>query len=169
MGREPRDGGRSSHVGGLHLVALFEGAKGIIVLVAGCGLLSLIHRDLHGAAARLVMHLHLNPASRYPRIFLDLAERVDDGRLWALAGAALLYALARLVEATGLWLGKGWAQWFGLLTGGMYLPIELFEVMRGATWPKVTVLVVNLSVVCCLAFVMIADGRERGGENIPGK
>ena len=34
------------HHGGLRVVALFEGAKGALVLVAGFGLLSLIHEDV---------------------------------------------------------------------------------------------------------------------------
>lgn len=49
-----------------------------------------------------------------------------------------------MIEAVGLWLRKTWAQWFAILTGGMYIPLELFEVTRSATWPRVTVLVVNM-------------------------
>ena len=94
------------HYRGLHVVALFEGAKGVLVLVGGCGLLSFIHKDLHEAAMRLVEHVHLNPASHYPRIFLDLTERINDTRLWSLALAAAMYAVVRMIEAVGLWLRK---------------------------------------------------------------
>ena len=60
------------HNAGLRIVALFEGAKGVLVLAAGFGLLSLIHHDVQGMAEEVVRHFHLNPASRYPRIFLQL-------------------------------------------------------------------------------------------------
>ena len=139
-------------------MALFEGAKGLLVLLAGFGLLTFIHRDIHEAALRLVEHLHLNPASQYPRIFLDLLERVRDPQLWGLALAAAMYALVRLIEAVGLWLRKPWAEWFAVLTGGMYIPVELLEVSRSASWPRVTVLVVNLGVVSYLLFVMNRNG-----------
>ena len=43
---------KRSHSSGLHVVALFEGAKGLLVLLAGFGLLSFIHKDVHEAAAR---------------------------------------------------------------------------------------------------------------------
>lgn len=132
---------------GLRTVALFEGAKGALVLLAGFELLSFIHKDLHRAAIRLVEHLHFNPAKHYPRIFLDLTEHVTDSQLWAMAVAALIYSVVRFVEATGLWLGKKWAAWFGVLTGGMYIPIEIYEVTRGISWPNVTLLVVNIGVV----------------------
>jgi uncharacterized membrane protein (DUF2068 family) len=145
----------------LHVVALFEGAKGVVVLLAGFGLLSFIHKDLHGAAVRLVEHAHLNPASHYPRIFLDLTERITDARLWSLALGAATYAVVRLIEAVGLWLRKSWAEWFAILTGVLYIPIEIFEVARSVTWPRVTVLVVNLGVVGYLLLVLQRNGRKR--------
>jgi uncharacterized membrane protein (DUF2068 family) len=151
---------KNSHARGLHIVALFEGAKGLLVLIVGFGLLTFIHRDIHEAALRLVVHIHLNPASHYPRIFLDLTERIKDTKLWGMAIAAALYSVVRMVEAVGLWLRKSWAEWFAVLTGGMYIPIEIFEVARSVTWPRVTVLVVNVGVVSYLLFVLIRNGEK---------
>jgi uncharacterized membrane protein (DUF2068 family) len=148
------------HARGLHIVALFEGAKGLLVLIVGFGLLSFIHRDIHEAAVRLVKHIHLNPASHYPQIFLDLTERINDTNLWGIAIAATMYFVVRMVEATGLWLRKSWAEWFAVLTGGMYIPVEIFEVARSVTWPRVTVLAVNLGVVSYLLFVLIRNGEK---------
>jgi uncharacterized membrane protein (DUF2068 family) len=149
-------------IGGLHVVALFEGAKGILVLLAGFELLTFIHKDMHNAAVRLVEHLHFNPASHYPRIFLDLTEHISDSQLWAMASAALLYCIVRLVEAAGLWAGKKWAEWFGVLTGGVYIPIEIYEVARNASWPKISLLVVNSGVISYLVFVLIKNGKKGG-------
>lgn len=151
---------KNTHARGLHIVALFEGAKGLLVLVAGFGLLSFIHKDIHEAAVRLVKHVHLNPASHYPQIFIDLTEHINDTKLWSIAIAAVMYFIVRMVEAFGLWQRKSWAEWFAVLTGGMYIPVELFEVARSVTWPKVTVLVVNLGVVSYLLFVMIRNGAN---------
>lgn len=150
-----------AHSRGLHVVALFEGAKGLLVLLAGFELLSFIHKDIHEAAVRLVEHFHLNPASHYPRIFLDLTEHINDTNLWSMAAAAALYFVVRMIEAVGLWLRKSWAEWFAVLTGGMYIPIEIFEIARSVTWPRVTVLVVNLGVVSYLLFVLIKNGDKQ--------
>lgn len=154
---------RKTHARGLHIVALFEGAKGLLVLLVGFELLTFIHKDIHEAAMRLVEHFHLNPASHYPRVFLDLAERINDTKLWGMAMAAAMYFVVRMVEAVGLWLRKSWAEWFAVLAGGIYIPIEIFEVARSVTWPRVTVLVVNLGVVCYLLFVLIRNG-EKGAK-----
>ena len=136
---------------GLRIVAMFEAAKGIIVLLAGFGVLSFVHKDLHLAAMQLVRVLHFNPAKHYPSIFIDAADRVTDLQLWMLALSALVYSTVRLVEAYGLWKQLQWAQWFGLLSGAMYIPIEVFEVSRELNWPRITVLVVNVGVVAYLA------------------
>jgi uncharacterized membrane protein (DUF2068 family) len=149
---------------GLHVVAVFEAAKGMLVLLAGFGILTFIHKDVHRVAEELVRHLHLNPASHYPSIFLDAADRVTDLQLWALALSALIYAVVRLAEAYGLWKQLQWAEWFGLLTGGMYIPMEIFEVLRRASWPRITVLIVNLAIVGYLSYVLFRTRahRQRG-------
>ncbi len=149
--------------GTLRTIALLEGAKGLFVLLAGFGLLSLLHRDLHHAAAELVRNLHLNPAAHYPRIFLDLADRVTDGELWLLAGAALFYALLRLAEAYGLWQQQLWAEWFGVVSSGLYLPVEVYEVVVAFTWAKGVILAVNLCVVWFLARALRSGQPEEIG------
>ena len=56
---------------GLKMVAGIEAAKGVLVLAAGLGLFELMHRDVQAGAERLVRNFHFNPASHYPRVFLE--------------------------------------------------------------------------------------------------
>ena len=79
---------------GVRTVAVFEAAKGLLVLVAGFSLLSLVHHDVQHTAETIVRHLHLNPARHYPRVFIEAAGRVSNSRLWLLAGGAFAYSLA---------------------------------------------------------------------------
>lgn len=131
------------------------------MLLTGFGVLAFIHRDLHSGAEQLVRYFHLNPASRYPRIFIDLANHVTNGQLWLLALSALLYAVVRFVEAYGLWRERHWAEWLALVAGGIYIPIELFEITRGVSWPKATLLIVNLGIVVYLSVVLYQTRQER--------
>lgn len=146
---------------GLRAVAVYEAAKGALVLLAGFGLLSLMHRDLQTFAEQLVAHLHLNPAKGYPRIFLDAAANVTNARLWLLAGFALTYAGVRWVEAYGLWLGKRWAEWLAVASGGIYVPAEVYEITRGVNWTKILLLTVNVCIVAYLIYVLWRSKRER--------
>ena len=136
---------------GLRTVALFEAAKGALVLLAGFGVFALFHHDAQHAAEQLVRHFHLNLASRYPRIFLHLADEATPPHLYALAAAALGYATVRFVEAYGLWRERAWAEWFALVSSGIYLPIEMWELAKGITWPRATLFAVNLVIVAYLA------------------
>jgi|ERR1039457_349271 uncharacterized membrane protein (DUF2068 family) len=146
---------------GIEIIAIFEGAKGVIVLLAGCGLLLLLHKDLNQTASDLIRHLHMNPARKYPQIFLDLAGKVTDTNLWAMAFAAIIYSVVRFTEAVGLWLNRRWAEWFGLLSGSMYIPVEIFEVVRSATVLKISLLVINAFIVLYLLYIVLLRRKDR--------
>jgi uncharacterized membrane protein (DUF2068 family) len=144
-------------------VALIEAGKGAVVLLAGFGLLALIHEDVQVLAEILIRHLHLDAARKYPRIFLDAAAHMTDARLWLLAGLAMLYACARLVEAYGLWRGRRWAEWFALATASIYLPFEILAIIHRVTWIRVLALVVNAVVVGYMAYILAITRRTTTG------
>ncbi|MBO0859373.1 MAG: DUF2127 domain-containing protein [Chloracidobacterium sp.] len=154
---------------GLKAAALFEALKGLLVILAGCGLLALLHRDAQGFAERLVLHLHLNPARHYPRIFIAAAARLTDARIWMLATGAFAYSALRLTEAYGLWRARPWAEWIGIVSGGIYLPPEALELIRRPTALKAALLTANALLVTYLSLIRYRDSRElrrrrRGGD-----
>ena len=142
-------------------MALLEATKGALVLAAGAGLLALVHHDLQAIGELWVSHLHLNPASRYPRIFLELLGNVRDAQIWLLSLAALGYATVRFIEAYGLWRGRRWAEWFAVLSGGIYIPFELYELGAGISSLKLAALAINLAVVGYMALVLVRLERRR--------
>jgi uncharacterized membrane protein (DUF2068 family) len=144
----------------LRIVAVFELAKGALVLVAGLGLLAFVHRDVRDVADELVEHLHLNPASRVPEIFVALAERVASMDLWLLAIGAALYAALRLAEGYGLWYDREWAEWLGAASGLIYVPFELYALAKGVTPLKLATLGVNLLVVAVLSDALWRQRRR---------
>jgi uncharacterized membrane protein (DUF2068 family) len=145
------------------MVATFEAAKGVIVLAAGLGLFELMHRDVQAGAERLVRHLNLNPASHYPRVFIDASVWLDDAHLRLLAAGAFVYAAVRFVEAFGLWRARRWAEWFGAISGGIYLPLEIYKLWEAVTWPRATILTVNSIIVVYLVQVLLR------GRSVPPK
>ena len=134
----------------LRIVAVFEFAKGALVLVAGLGLLAFVHRDIRDVVEELLEHLHLDPASRVPEIFVALAERVASTDLWLLAIGATVYAAVRIAEGYGLWLDREWAEWLGAASALIYLPFEVYALAKGVTPLKLATLGINLLVVAVL-------------------
>jgi uncharacterized membrane protein (DUF2068 family) len=150
---------------GLKAVAIYEAAKGVLVLVAGFGVLALMGQDLQYYAEELVDHLHLNPAKGYPRIFIDAAANVSNGKLLMFAGFALAYAIVRWIEAYGLWRARRWAEWFAVLSGAIYVPAELFSLLHHATALKALLLAVNVGIVVYMMYVLWR--LERGRVKTP--
>ena len=140
----------------LRLVAIFEAAKGVVVFATAFAIFEFIHMDVQKAAEQLVSHFHLNPANRYPRIFLEIASRLDDTHLLALGLGALAYAVARLVEAYGLWYGRRWAWIFGIASAGLYIPIEVFELSKHVNWAEAILFLTNV-----LIMIFLLRGRAR--------
>lgn len=131
----------------IRVVAYFEAFKGVLVVVAASGLAAFIHRDLPGLAAMLIEHAHLNPASHYPRIFIDAASRLQDTRLVLLAVGAAAYATVRLIEAYGLYRERAWAEVFAAASGAVYMPIELYEWVVQPSWLRAVIFLINAAVV----------------------
>ncbi|HZE61220.1 MAG TPA: DUF2127 domain-containing protein [Burkholderiales bacterium] len=144
----------------MRVVALFEALKGTIVLVAGFGLARAIHGDVGEFAEHLVHRLHLNAAKRFPRIFLDLANNLSDGQLWTLAALALAYSIFRFAEAYGLWFERRWGEWIAALSGGIYVPVEIYELSRGYSTVKLAALVLNTLVVAYMCFLLLRRRRS---------
>jgi uncharacterized membrane protein (DUF2068 family) len=139
---------------GVRAVAALEAAKGVLVLAAGLGLLSLLHRDVQHFGDRIVHHFHLDPAKHYPHIFLKAAENLTDGRIMLLAAGAATYAVLRLVEAYGLWRDRRWAEWLSALSGAIYIPFEIAHLRHHPTWLSLSALVVNVLVVLLMCAVL---------------
>jgi len=146
---------------GMRAVALFEAAKGLLMLLAGFGAFRLLHRDARVLATELVGRFHLQADGKYSSIFIDLASHVTDQRVWLFAAFAGFYAAFRLLEAYGLWRERAWAEWLAVVSGGIYLPFEIYEVVAKFTLIRVGVLAGNLLVVVFIAMVLLKTRREK--------
>jgi len=144
----------------LRPIAIFEAFKGAIVLIAGFGLLSFLGRDNEEFAQQIIRHLQLNPAKHYPQIFITAMSRLNDSHLMAIAGFAALYAIIRFAEAYGLWYERRWAEWLAALSGGVYIPIEIYELMHRVTWLRAGALIINLIVVAYMVW-LLTESRRR--------
>jgi uncharacterized membrane protein (DUF2068 family) len=78
---------------------------------------------------------------------IDALNHLNDHTLRLLALAALLYSAMRFAEAYGLWRKRNWAEWFAILSGGVYLPVEIWELARHPSIVKAGLLATNAVVV----------------------
>jgi len=67
----------------------------------------------------------------------------------------------RFIEAYGLWRGWQWTKWFAVVSGGVYVPIELHSTFHHFTSTKLVVLTVNALVVAYLSFLLANERCDR--------
>jgi len=146
---------------GLRGIAIFEALKGVLVLLIGVWALTLMHKDMESVAARLLEALHVNPEGHLSRGVIHFAGHLTDKGLWIFILFVVVYSTIRFIEATGLWLEREWAEWFALLSGSMYIPVEIYRLVRRPDWIHWTILGVNVVIVLYLLWLRIEMHRIR--------
>jgi uncharacterized membrane protein (DUF2068 family) len=132
---------------GLRAIALFEAGKGVLALLLSAGLAWAGPASLKHAVDSLRRWLRLDPDGG-TRVLLDA---IGPGTLHMAIAIAALYGGMRVVEAWGLWRARAWASWLGCIGAALYLPFELYSLVRQPGWLTLAVLLVNLVVVAVLA------------------
>ena len=148
----------------IRAVAVIEAFKGAVVVLVATGLLALVHRDLHDLGVRLVEYTRLNPASKYPHIFLDAVSHIDQPHLLWLAAGASGYAAVRFVEAYGLFWQRAWAEWLAALSGGVYMPFEVAGLIRRPSALGAVVFLANVAVVAVMVWALTQRRRSPPGS-----
>ena len=155
-----------AHSKGVRTVATLEFSKGVIVVLAGLGVLSMRHRDIWGVAESLLEFFHVNPYRHYVGVFIGLVYRVSDIRMWKIAVVAAVYVILRLVEAYGLWYVKPWAEWLAIASGTIYIPFEIADLMHRITWFRVVVIVVNVGIVLYMLLLRLEAAKKHHARRI---
>jgi uncharacterized membrane protein (DUF2068 family) len=145
---------------GLRGIAIFEALKGLAALAIAIWVLTLLHKDMVRVAERLLEALHIGLDRHFAQRILRAAGRITDKNLWMFISVIVVYTSVRFTEAVGLWLEKEWAEWFALLSGALYMPYEIFELLRHATALKWGIFGTNLTIVVYMAW-LLNDSRKR--------
>lgn len=140
---------------GLRAVAILEASKGIMSLLVAFGVHALAGHNLRHLAELIVSRLHLNPASHLPSVFIDAASGLTDAKIMLFTIGAVVYSIIRLVEAYGLWRAQVWTEWFALVSGAIYIPFELYEIIFRTSILSFGAFIINIIVVGYMAYVIL--------------
>src|ERR1700686_3482026 len=144
----PSSATKSSHQAAqrrlLRLVASFEFAKGVFVLLIGLSAILLVHKDAWVIAESLLALLHISTDRHSAQVFLDFADNLTDARLWGAAELAFAYSALRFAEGYGLWKQRTWAEWLAFVSGTLLIPLEVRALLRGITFLRSAVFAINI-------------------------
>lgn len=147
----------------LRAIAVFKFLKAITLIAVGVGALRLLHKDVGDVLERWTEVLRIDPGGRFVSAALAKAAHLRPEQIKKLGLVSFLYAALFLVEGTGLWLGKLWAEWLTVIITSSLVPVEIYEVFRHPSWTKVAVLVINLTIVGYLIYRIRGHGSDSRG------
>src|SRR5271166_1566227 len=159
------------HHRGLRTVATIEATKGVLVLLVAFGFFEIIRHniDLDAVAGNLLYFFHVNPNLRISHVVMRMAERMMDADVLTVLTIATVYSSLRFIEAYGLWRQRVWAEWLAIVSCAVYLPFEIYNLIRRPTMVHWIFLLINISVVLYIAWVRWDDvtGRRANRHAAP--
>jgi uncharacterized membrane protein (DUF2068 family) len=141
----------------LILIGLFKLFKALLLIALGIGAIKLLHKDLSSTAMHWIQVLRVDPDNRLIHGVLVKIFRVTPKQLKELSVGTFLYAGVFLTEGLGLLLRKHWAEYFTIISTGLFIPLEIYELARHFTVLKLSVATVNVLIV----WYLVARVRSR--------
>ena len=141
---------------GLLLIGVFKLLKGLLLVAVGFGALRFLHKDLGVSVHHWVQVLRVDPENRFIHALLAKVLAVSPKQLRELSAGTFVYASILLTEGIGLLLRKHWAEYFTIISTGIFIPLEVYELAKHFTGVKLLVLVINLAIVVYLIMHLLA-------------
>jgi uncharacterized membrane protein (DUF2068 family) len=144
-----------SHRAGLRTVAFLEALKGFAALFGAYFIVRMIRHDVdfEEAAEHVLFFFHISPRHHLTRQFLEAAHHLSGASIASIFGIAIAYATLRFLEGYGLWKQRVWAEWLAIVSGCIYIPFEVKNLVRHPNQFHLVVLTINILVVLYIAWV----------------
>ncbi len=133
---------------GLAAIALLEAGKAILAFLAAAGLEISGPGPLRSIINTLILRIGGDPENGS---FSSLLGLITPDTVHLGAAVLVAYGLLRALEAWGLWHARAWASWLGCISAALYLPLDLYAIVKHPGWASWLLLAVNVLVVWVLA------------------
>lgn len=121
--------------------------KGLLLMALAFGVYALAGQNLDMRFDDMLRRLHLDPDKAF---FMHLGERlllVTPGNVREVAAGTFFYSLFSFAEATGLMLRLRWVGWIVIGESLFFIPIEIYELIKGFSIGVSVILVINIIIV----------------------
>jgi uncharacterized membrane protein (DUF2068 family) len=149
----------------LKLIAGERFVRGLLLLAAGTYLLTHQSKDFGKLAERVLRAVSLDPRRPFFHRIVAYLHDLHASEIKIAALFALGYGVLELVEGTGLWLDKLWAEYLTVIATSLLLPLELYELVRKPTALKAGGIAVNVAIV---VYLIVLLRRRLRREHAPG-
>jgi uncharacterized membrane protein (DUF2068 family) len=145
---------------GLRLIAAFKLFKGLVLFAVGIGAVKLLHKDLAFEVEHWADIFRVDPNNHYIHRLLERFSILDDRKLKELSVGTFFYSALLFTEGVGLLLGKRWAEYFTIIATSSFIPLEVYELTKRVSSPKLVVLLLNVVVVVYLVVELCRNRKN---------
>lgn len=144
----------------LLVIAIFKLAKAIFFIFLGIALLHFIDRDVVSRMQSFMGSLHVDEDNHVAKWVLGKASQLTNTRLVTLSAICFFYATLDLIEGTGLYLRKRWAEYMVVILTGSFLPLEAYVIWHHVTSIKILLTLGNVIILGYLIYVIRRKPEE---------
>jgi uncharacterized membrane protein (DUF2068 family) len=141
---------KRSHHTGIVLIAGFKFLNGLLLLIVGLGLLRLMHAEVATLFSKFLEGLHLNTDYHVLHALVLTVDALRPDTMLVMSLVTIAYGALLLVEGIGLWFERAWAGYLTVISTSLFIPFELYEVVKRITAVRVIVLLLNVVIVVYL-------------------
>ncbi len=118
---------------------------------------------LHALLDRLALD-DVRLVAAFAQRIVDYIDDTSTHRLAEIGAASAAYAVVLLVEASGLWKGRHWAEHLTSAVTLALLPFEVFVLLHHRTPLQIAALIVNLAILTHLGWRLVQRTRQKRGH-----
>jgi uncharacterized membrane protein (DUF2068 family) len=133
--------------GALRTIIALKALGGVLFLLIGLGVFTLVNSDIAVLAGELADSLGVDSDNHYLLRLLEWLIGISPKQVIAVGFVTLLYSTLLLTMAWGLHVGRVWADWLTIGATGLFIPIELYEVVWSLRLTYGVVLAINIFIV----------------------
>ena len=148
---------------GLKIIAVGKLIKVATLIAVGIAAIAVVGHDPPAALTHAASVCGIDAGSRHLHRLASKLSGVSTKQLREIGFASFVYAAVFAVEGIGLWKKKTWAEYLTVIVTLSFIPLEIHEIARHASAPKIAMLVLNVVVLVYLA-VRIMAGRRRAAH-----
>lgn len=144
----------------IHLISGWKIIKGIILIIVGVKLLSLLNRDVAEWFGDFIARHNIDAENKYVHSLMEKLAGINNNQIMLFSVGSFLYAGLDFTEGIGLWFEKRWAEILTAVATAVFVPFEIYEIYERFTFVRVLILLVNLFVIWYLATRVRDEKKE---------
>jgi len=98
--------------------------------------------------------VHVDEDNHVAKWVLEKAGQLTNTRLVTLSAICFFYAIIDVVEGTGLYLRKRWAEYLVVVLTAAFLPLEAYVIWHHVTVTKILITIGNIIILGYLIYVI---------------